>query len=571
MIDVDDLDARTRAAAIIVVTLVLAGATVAAVTYNAQFTSGAHFQTDSGLTVKLGSDTQIQSGNPFTSPRSVVLRRVNFSGPQGGAATFAYNGTYWTNVTNIDATGSGAVKVNPHDDPLIGASAQVDTLRLNESINVSSSGETGLVASSSGSGRIFVETGGKGVVAVNSDTGATIDEGAEFANGTSAIEIDSGGRYPIDFQPAPATLFVYNESAPSQLIDSQAELRVRFFTNDGQEVIEKTATDGTVNLSSLSADQRFVVTVSENDTDYHYRRIIIEDLTQQQSAYLLPTSQPSVDIEFALTDYSGSYPPAQTTLFIESPITKDFDSDGDDETRYVTIAGDNFGASGEFPSVLQEGERYRLRIVNGPNQRILGSYTASRDELEEIRVRGLELEPPTNQNYVADVNITRRGNGQRGLNFAYVDDSDETSELNLAVVNSSSGNTIYSDTVTNAPIQSYKVYNISLQNDTSYHLVWNATRNGSQVGARIPIGGGGFPLTIPLDPKWLGTGGLVVLSFIAALAGARKVTYIAIATVGFAGLLMWLKAVVILEPLWFLALVIAVGGHIRRMQSPQQV
>jgi hypothetical protein len=311
--------------------------------------------------------------------------------------------------------------------------------------------------------------------------------------------------------------------------------------------------------------------VQEEDGSFYYRRAVVEDLTQQQSIYLLPTSQPSVEVEFTLTDYSGRYDPSKTTLFIESPITKDFDGDNDDETRYQTIAGDNFGAAGEFPSVLQQSERYRLRIKSGPNQRVLGSYTASRAELEEIRVQGLELEPPESQPYVATSNATRRGNGQRGLNFAYVDESSSTSELNVQVKNRSSGNVIYSDTVTNAPIKEYKVYNISLQNETSYVVQWNATRNGSEVGARMPIGGGGFPLQIPLDAEWLGAGGLVIIVFIASLAGARKHTYLAIAAVGFAGMFMWLQVVSIFEPLWFLALVIAIGGHLRQMQTPQEV
>lgn len=559
---------KLAGAVLIAVVCVLTATVAVAVTYDAQFTSGAHFQTDQGLTVELGYDAKIQSGNPFTSPRSVVLRRINFTADGAGEATLAYNGTSWTNVTSIDATQGAAVKFDPHDDPRVGASGQIDEVRLNESLDETTTGETGMVVSAYGSGRVFLFTGGNGAVAVNSDTGTTIDDGTVYPNGTVAFDIPSGGTYPIDFQPAPTKLFVFNESDPDQLIDSNAQLRIRFFIDGREEVIEKTVTDGTADLSDLPADERFVVTVQEDEADFEYRRIIIEDLTEQQEVYLLPASQPSVDVEFQLTDYTGLYPPSETTLYIESPITKDFDGDSKAETRYVTIAGDNFGASGEFPSVLQQSERYRLRIDSGSAQRVLGSYTASRDEIEEIRVQGLELEPPDSQPFVATRNVTRRGNGLRGLNFAYVDESDDTTELNLAVKNRSSGNVIFSDTVTNAPIKEYKVYNITLQNDTSYVVEWNATRNGSAVGARMPIGGDGFGVQIPLDAEWLGTGGLVIVVFISSLAGARKHTYIAIATVGFAGLLMWLQAVRILVPLWFLALVIAAGGHLRQMQTP---
>lgn len=366
----------------------------------------------------------------------------------------------------------------------------------------------------------------------------------------------------------PSTLRVFNESDPDQLVDGNVQLRLRFFTGDQTgEVFERIVSDGTVDLTGLPANERFVVTVDDEAENFTYRRIIVDSLVEQQEVYLLPKDVPSVEVDFRLTDYTGTYPPTGTELYIESPVSKDFDGDGTVETEYRVISGDNFGASGSFPATLQKRERYRLRIRNGANQRVIGSYTATISRVEEIRIRGLTLQAPEKQTYATLTNVSVV-NGQRRLRFKYRDESNTTEQFKLKILERASGNVTYTDTVTDAPIRDYAVYNISLENDTAYIVRWHAVRDGQKINGSTLVGGQG--VEIPLDADWLGTAAMMTIVFVGSLAGTRKHTFIAIGTVAVAGMMMWLNAISILTPLWFLAAVVAVGGHLRQIQTPQE-
>lgn len=557
---------RNAIAVTLVVGFVLASTLAAAVAYDVSVQGQPAYQTDDGLTVQLPPGTDIQSGNPFNGPESVTLRGIEFSASGAGAVELSSNSTAWTNVTNVDAS-SSLVAVDASAKPEVKLGGAVYEASISQDLDATTTGETGLVVAANGQGRILVDTGGAGAVAVNADTGAAIDDGTSYPNGTVGFDIPSTGTYPIDLQPAPSQLFIFNESDPDQLIDGSASLRVRFFVDGRESVIERTVTDGSVDLSGLPSDARFVVTVRENQSDFQYRRTVIESLTEQQEIYLLPDSQPSVDVEFRLQDFSGLYDASATTLYIESPITKDFDNDGSDETRYQTIAGDNFGAAGSFPATLRTSERYRLRIVNDPNQRVLGSYTASVSQVETIRIQGLQPEVPQSQNYATNI-TTFYDNGQRYLTFKYSDDSTDTSRFDIEVYEADNpGNVTLDETVTTGPVEEYAAYRVPLRNDTRYVLNWTATRGGTEIGAERILGGVNGP-QIPLDADWLGTAAMTMLAFIGALAGRRKGTYIAMAVVAMAGVLMWLQAIEILAPLWWLAATVAVGGHLRHIQSP---
>lgn len=558
---------RRRALVVTLTAALVLGSTLAlAVTYDVTVQGQPVYKTDDGLEVQLPPGTDIQSGNPFGGPESVTLRQITYSASGAGSVELASNSSAWTNVTNVDATQS-LVGVDAPSKPEVKLGGAVYEASISGDLDETSSGDTDLTISANGQGRVLVDTGGSGAVAVNADTGAAIDDGTVFPNGTVAFDIPATGTYPIDLQPAPSRLFIYDESEPSELIDGSASLRVRFFVDGREEVIERTVTDGTVDLSGLPSDSRFVVTVRENESDFTYRRTIIESLTEQQEIYLLPDSQPSVDVEFRLQDFSGLYDPSGTTLFIESPITKDFDNDGTDETRYQTIAGDNFGAAGSFPATLRTSERYRLRIVNDPNERVLGSYTASVSQVETIRIQGLQPEVPDTQGYATNTTVFY-DNGQRYLTFKFSDESTDTSRFDIEVYERNNPSNVTLDaTQTNGPIEEYAAYRVPLRNDTRYVLNWSATRGGDQIGAERIIGGTNGP-TIPLDSDWLGTAALVMITFIGSLAGRQKATYIAISVVSVAGVLMWLRAIDILAPLWWLAAVVAIGGHLRHIQSP---
>jgi len=568
MSDDDLITARGIATIALLVAVVSVGLAATTTTNTTPATEGAALTTNSGLTVQLGYDGEIKDGNRFSGNRTVVFQNITFQANQSGTAFLRIesNSTQWTNFTQGDLSQTD-VSISPPNKQEVTLGGGIETFNLSGSFDESATGGVDAVIGGRTSGTLTFDSDGQGVVAINANTGSTVAAGDVQQDGTVEFDIPAGTR-PVDFQAAPSKLFVYNESAPSQLIDSNADLRIRFITNESSDVIERTVTDGTVDLSGLPPDQRLIVTVKESESNYTYRRTVIESLSEQQEVYLLPQSQDDVDVEFKLTDYSGNYPSGDTLLFIEKPINKDFDGDGTDETQYQVITGDTFGPSGTFPATLEQNERYRLRIKHSPNQRLLGGFTATRNEIEEIVIREIDLQPPDSQPYAVLRNVTRGPDGERDLTFKYLDESTDTTELNVRVINASSGNAVYEDHVESAVIQEYAAYDIDLQNDTRYVVEWNATRDGTEIGGRIPVGGGRAPINIPLDSDWLGSTGLVMLVFIGSLGGARKHSYIAIATVGMAGVLMFFSVLKILVPMWFLAALIAVGGHLRTMQSP---
>jgi len=173
-------------------------------------------------------------------------------------------------------------------------------------------------------------------------------------------------------------LKIYNESAPNTLVQN-VDVSIEFYYRDGQgsgEIVTRSTTDGTINMSGLSATQPFVV-VAQAD-GYVPRRIFVTTLTQTQSVYLLPENATKVQNQFEIQDLTGLFPEEDTVLQIQRNL--------DGEWR--TVHGDFFGANGQFPGQLEYNTRHRLVIVNTEtNQsRILGTYTPLTDSQEAISI-----------------------------------------------------------------------------------------------------------------------------------------------------------------------------------------
>ena len=230
----------------------------------------------------------------------------------------------------------------------------------------------------------------------------------------------------------PGELTVYDETTPSQQIDN-ATLRIRFFDGGSREVVQRTVTNGTVDMSGLPAGQEFVVTVDDEGDQWVYRRIIVSSLTQQADVYLLPVNATSSQVNFGLDDATGNFPSESTQLFIERAITKDFDGDGETETEYRAISGDNFGAAQDFPTLLETNERYRLRVRNGDGDvRVLGSYTASGDAAEVLEIGTVSISSEADAGAAATARVIGEGD-QRSVRVIYDDVENQTDALSITI------------------------------------------------------------------------------------------------------------------------------------------
>jgi hypothetical protein len=175
----------------------------------------------------------------------------------------------------------------------------------------------------------------------------------------------------------PQELRIYNESAPSQLIDN-ASVQIRFYYDgDPERIVERNTTNGTIDMTGLPADRSFVV-VADAD-GYLPRRIYVPSLYEEQSIYLLNDSKEHVSPEFVLEDYTGRFGEANTVMLIQRGLNGSWE----------TVQGDYFGATGSFPAQLRYNTRHRLILINtqtGERQKG-GTYTPLTSGEHTVQVR----------------------------------------------------------------------------------------------------------------------------------------------------------------------------------------
>jgi hypothetical protein len=175
----------------------------------------------------------------------------------------------------------------------------------------------------------------------------------------------------------PAQLTVYRETANATRITG-ANITIRFYPvgDDTGQVVTKSAPNGTVNMTGLPVNQPLVAVA--NVSGYESRRVFIRSLYEQQRMYLLNSSVDSVETIFKLSDYTGRFAPDNTVLEIRRSVNG----------SWQTVSGDYFGASAQYPAVLETGARYRLRLYNPETgaTRPLGTYQPIAAQTQTIEV-----------------------------------------------------------------------------------------------------------------------------------------------------------------------------------------
>jgi len=317
---------------------------------------------------------------------------------------------------------------------------------------------------------------------------------------------------------APGELTVYNESSPSEKIDN-ATLRIRFFDGGSREVVQRTVTDGTVNMTGLPAGQQLVVTVDDEGDNLVYRRIVLSSLLEQADVYLLPVNATSSQVNFGLDDATGNFPSESTQLFIERALTKDFDGDGTNETEYRAISGDNFGAAQDFPTVLENNERYRLRVRNGDGDvRVLGSYTATGDAAEVLEIGTVTISSEADAGAAATARIIGEGD-QRAVRVIYDDVETQTDSLDITIHEQGNESAVLATDTANGVSSYVGTYQVpdGAPEDVAYEIDVEAQRADSTFSTTEYVGD--LPELITrfnLDPA---TAGLIGWVAIVAIGG----------------------------------------------------
>lgn len=333
-----------------------------------------------GPYIDLGGQYQLRSGNLATDDSYNLSTQnsgwVNYSAQCGARARADQITGAWSNVSELDVA-CGPLTINPRDLNESSVGGQATSYKFTSM--TAGDGQMDFAYAASGQTNITVRAdanSGTRYGAMNMDTGTGLDVGIADSNGQITFDDLPDGNYNVRIQRL-GTLFVYNESSPTQLVDNTS-VEIQFYYENGttSEVYIRNTSDGRLDMTGLPADQPFVVVA--NADGYINRRIYVPSLLDSQRIYLIPESANVVEPMFDLTDFSGDFRPENTVLRIERVLNG----------SWRTVEGDFFGATGEFSAHLAFNERHRITLINteSGDTRDLGAYTPVTSGSKEIRV-----------------------------------------------------------------------------------------------------------------------------------------------------------------------------------------
>jgi len=539
MIDVTDIDKRRRGQlAVVVIALLLLApvGVVVASTLTHSASAGVTYSTNSDVNVTLGDGRSISS-TPFDDSQTWNSSDLRISGSDADIeVTDESFDSYPITVRNVDVRGNMTVERLDLDKNVTVESGNASLLQVR---NYTLDDGTEDVAYSSSGGLSLTLTGlpNINVGVVDASTGDSIDEAAAGADGAATFDLPSGTN-SIRIETAPGDLEVRNEAKPNKLIDSKnVTLRARLFSGD--EVVEREVTNGTVSLDGVPLDEELIVTVKEESADFTYRRILLESAIKTEEIYLLPTSSPAAEVEFQLRDETGRFDSDNTKLFVEKPINRDFDGDSTNETRYQPISGDRIGGDGTFPTILEDSERYRIRIENDAGeQRVLGSYTVQGAERVVLPIGEVTFREDVEEGAALQASLQQAPDSasyDHSARIVYVDPEKKTSTIDVSIVDGD-GNTIRPESTENLTgvdryVETYPITDSSWNpEDNTAKVEVEATRNTKIVTKTRTLGN--VPDVFTDTPLSTQAVEILSLASIVAVGGLLVIVSAPLATLG---------------------------------------
>jgi hypothetical protein len=512
----------------VVLLLTLNGAIAATGDFAA--TSGATFETDSGLDVQLTSDEQINSGNPFVDSQTVELKNVTFRGPNNGRLDVdQFDTGTRTNISNVNP-GGGVEIVRPN---------AANSTELRDDVTKASvtdptplkSGDVDLVYSSSADSEVAFETNGNGIVAVDLSTGSSLAEGSPTGSGTAVVELPQATDQAIGLQEGPNTLFIRSVDQPRQTVSGNTSVNISFFERGTDRVFDRQSSSGTVSFQDLPKTEEFVARATADG--FFSRRTLVDSIFEQDSVFLLPKGNQTdaVNVSFTIQDNSGKFG-AESTLELQRALNTSDSPNG--QRRYVNVAGGVLGESREFETTLDRNVRYRIVVSNGQGeQRQLGSIVPQRSRLFELQITGLDFqfnETASSAQIQTSSEVTGSGGSKtKTLTFGFADPQNETQDLELTVHergNPSNVLTTASPSAGSFPLGTFEFSQTVSGSaaNTTYVANFSYSRLGQDTDGVQPFRGSRFPVDFPLDSGWqqiFSVGLLMVLAGVFSVGNAR--------------------------------------------------
>ena len=508
-------------------------------------TAGTVYQTNSGVEVTLTDQRQV-TATPFPASDTFSDQNVTISG--SNAAVSIGDNTYAgspVTVTDVSATGNVRIDRTDLNRPVTVESGSANTLQIrNYTVG---NGNADLAYDSSAGFNATLEglPTDTSIAVVDTATGSPLTVSATDPSGVATFDLPSGTRN-VRLERAPGEITVRNETAPNQLVTgTNLTLTARLFA-DNDTVIQRPVTNGTVSLDGLPKDERIVVTVREENANFVYRRILLESAVETSDIYVLPTNEPSAQVRFSLRDDTGRFDAQDTRFFVEKPVARDFDGDGTNETRYQVISGDQMGADNEFPTILVDSQRYRLRVENDAGeQRVLGSYVVQGATAAVIPIGDVEFTADVSEGAAMQASLREAPDSashDHEVRLVYLDPEGATDEIDVEITNGSGGQirpktTESIDGSSSAYVETYPITSTSFnpEEDTA-KVVIDATRAGQTITLRRTLGD--IPdINIPIDTQVLELIGLVSIVAVVGLVVIASPRMAALVGPGYAGLL----------------------------------
>ena len=230
----------------------------------------------------------------------------------------------------------------------------------------------------------------------------------------------------------PDELEIRDITEPGEPIQNDIEIRVRFFTPDAEEVVTRTTQDGVVDLSGLPADKPILIEIDDNQDEYVPRQTLLKSLTTQQNAFVLPVTQDSAEIDFLVEDDTSRFGASENARFI---VEKPIEIDG--ETQFRRVSGDFLGPSATFSTILEDDERYRLRVINEDGEeRSLGEYRVSGADQQVIPIGSVEFTSDIDDGagFQASVrDAPEEATHDHEIRVTYIDQRDLTDQFDLTI------------------------------------------------------------------------------------------------------------------------------------------
>jgi hypothetical protein len=500
----------------LVVFLLLSIPTAHALLINVDFDAGAELEaTDDGPTVYFDEDRQLADANDVdTFPASDSVHVEVQEGAafyNGSADTRAeietINGT-WSNVTNADVT-AGNLTINPEGMQPASVKGDATDFGFKGEATVNDGIADAEYGGPSGTATITLETDGTAGTQyglVDNDTETTLSVDVAGTNGQVVFTDAPMSDHTVRVEEL-GDLTV-REETPGHPKITGATLSVKFFEDspDDPVIINRTDSDndGVIDLTGLPVDEEFVAKLKA--PGYHQRTVIIEDLSQQETAFMLSDSgtPTTLEQEFVVDDTTGEFDGESTEIIIQRAINKTTYS-GSGGYEYLNVAGDDVGADGTFITDLQEDIRYRIIVRNDDGDvRQLGAYTPKVAGQVPLEIGEITAQQTNVSDIAWSANISESG-GSDTFEFRYNDTRDATDRLYLkAYERGNESNVLVANQSFSGPLGSVAVSEPvpAGENDTEWVVEVRGRRSGSEdFVADEPLSTG--TVLLPSLPGWL--------------------------------------------------------------------